>query len=196
MAKTKGRVTIPTDENYVEGTKKIAELWGADAVRDCDGTHLPKNALEIAEKVYNTYFVVRGDNAWADNHQDELQSVLLMTDYNMSNGGTLDITLLQHYSTQQLAVNETEPKKYWQVFDRTENTETTDWEYLGNGVVRVNNTKEFHEYTVNFFAWNIWDSTQMYNYVTNNWNIEKHKVMDPRFEATFEHIKENMRNWC
>ncbi len=46
----KGRVTIPTDENYVEGTKKIADLWGADAVRDCDGTHLPKNALEIAEK--------------------------------------------------------------------------------------------------------------------------------------------------
>ena len=45
----KGRVTIPTDENYVEGTKKIADLWGADAVRDCDGTHLPKNALEIAE---------------------------------------------------------------------------------------------------------------------------------------------------
>ena len=46
----KGRVTIPTDENYVEGTKKIAELWGADAVRDCDGTTLPKNALEIAER--------------------------------------------------------------------------------------------------------------------------------------------------
>ena len=30
----KGRITIPTDENYVEGTKKIADLWGADAVRD------------------------------------------------------------------------------------------------------------------------------------------------------------------
>ena len=40
----KGRVTIPTDENYVDGTKVIADLWGADAVRDCDGTHLPKNA--------------------------------------------------------------------------------------------------------------------------------------------------------
>lgn len=61
----KGRITIPTDENFVEGTKKIADLWGADAVRDCDGTHLPKNALEITDKVYNTYFVVRGDNAWA-----------------------------------------------------------------------------------------------------------------------------------
>lgn len=39
----KGRVTISTDENYVEGTKKIAELWGADAVRDCDGTAQPEN---------------------------------------------------------------------------------------------------------------------------------------------------------
>lgn len=25
---SKGRITIPTDENYVEGTKKIANLWG------------------------------------------------------------------------------------------------------------------------------------------------------------------------
>ena len=102
----KGRVTIPTDENYVEGTKKIAELWGADAVRDCDGTHLPKNALEIAEKVYNTYFVVRGDNAWADKHTDELQSVLLMTGYELATGDSLTIDLLKGYSREQLGVSE------------------------------------------------------------------------------------------
>lgn len=196
MAKTKGRVTIPTDENYVEGTKKIAELWGADAVRDCDGTHLPKNALEIAEKVYNTYFVVRGDNAWADKHLDELQSVLLITNYVLCKGNTLDIDVLDGYSRDQLGVNETEPKKYWQVFDRTAGEEHKDWDYVGNGIVRVNNAKAYHEYTVNFFALNLWDSTQMYNYITNNWNIEKHKVMEPRFEATFEHIKDNMRKWC
>ena len=39
----KGRFTIPTDESFVEGTKIIAEKWGADAVRDCDGTKLPEN---------------------------------------------------------------------------------------------------------------------------------------------------------
>ena len=39
--KTTGRVTIPTDESFVEGTKEIAAKWGADAVRDCDGTVLP-----------------------------------------------------------------------------------------------------------------------------------------------------------
>lgn len=192
----KGRVTIPTDENYVDGTKKIAELWGADAVRDCDGTHLPKNALEIADKVYNTYFVVRGDNAWADKHTDELQSVLLMTGYELALENMLVIDLLKGYSRDQLGVNEENPKKYWQVFDRTTGEEITSWEYIGGGQVRVDGVKPYHEYTVNFFATNLWDSTQMYNYITNNWDIEKHKVMEPRFAATFEHIKENMRKWC
>ena len=192
----KGRVTIPTDENYVEGTKKIAELWGADAVRDCDGTHLPKNALEIADKVYNTYFVVRGDNAWADKHTDELQSVLLMTDYYLATDGELTIDLLKGYSREQLGVNEESPKKYWQVFDRTTGEEVTAWEYVGDGKVCIHGAKPYHEYTVNYFAKNLWDSTQMYNYITNNWNIEKHKVMEPRFTATFEHIKDNMRKWC
>ena len=192
----KGRVTIPTDENYVEGTKIIAEKWGADAVRDCDGTHLPKNALEIAEKVYNTYFVVRGDNAWADKHTDELQSVLLMTGYELATESELTIDLLKGYSRDQLGVNEENLKKYWQVFDRTSGKEVFDWEYVGGGQVCVHGAKPYHEYTVNFFAKNLWDSTQMYNYITNNWNIEKHKVMEPRFAATFEHIKENMRKWC
>lgn len=192
----KGRVTIPTDENYVEGTKIIAEKWGADAVRDCDGTHLPKNALEIADKVYNTYFVVRGDNAWADNHTDELQSVLLMTGYELATDSELTIDLLKGYSREQLGVNEENPKKYWQVFDRTTGEEVITWEYVGDGKVCIYGAVPYHEYTVNYFAKNLWDSTQMYNYITNNWNIEKHKVMEPRYAATFEHIKGNMRKWC
>ena len=191
----KGRVTIPTDENYVEGTLRIADLWGADAVRDCDGTHLPKNAKELADKVYNTYFVVRGDNAWADCHTDELQSVLLMTDYNLATSDTLKIELLKGYSKDQLGVNEENPKKYWQVFDRTTGEEVFDWDY-SDGIVTINSAIAYHEYTVNYFAKNLWDSTQMYNYITNNWNIEKHKVMEPHFKATFEHIKDNMIKWC
>ncbi len=192
----KGRVTIPTDESFVEGTKKIAALWGADAVRDCDGTTLPKNARELAEKVYNTYFVVRGDNEWADKHLDELQCVLLMSERNLATENTLKIDLLKGYFDQQLKVNPENPKKYWQVFDRTIGEEVFDWEYDGDGTVTVKKVIPFHEYTVNFFALNIWDSTQMYNYVTNHWNIEKHKVYDTRFEKTFEHVKERLQNWC
>ena len=64
-----GRFTIPTDESFVEGTKIIAEKWGAHAVRDCDGTRLPENPGRFG-KVYNTYFVVRGDNQWARKHPE------------------------------------------------------------------------------------------------------------------------------
>ena len=49
--KMKGRVTIPTDESFVEGTKVIAAKWGADAVRDCDGTRLPTNAKELGKEI-------------------------------------------------------------------------------------------------------------------------------------------------
>lgn len=191
----RGRVTIPTDESFVEGTKEIAEKWGADAVRDCDGTKLPKNAGELAEKVYNTYFVVRGDNAWADRHTDELQSVLLMTEYTLALTDELTIDLLKGYSREQLGINEERPEKYWQVFDRTTGREVFDWHY-SDGKVYIEHTVPYHEYTVDFFAKNLWDSTQMYNYITNHWNTEKHKVMEPRFSETFEHIKDSLRKWC
>ena len=192
----KGRFTIPTDESFVEGTKIIAEKWGADAVRDCDGTKLPKNAKELAEKVYNTYFVVRGDNAWAEKHLDQLQNVLLMSERVTAFDSVLKIDLLNGYYRKQLKVNEENPKKYWQVFDRTANKEVNSWKYDGNGQVIIENAVKFHEYTVNFFAQNIWDSTQMYNYITNNWTGEKHLVMEPRYKETFEHIKENLLKWC
>ncbi len=196
MEKRKGRVTIPTDANYVEGTKKIAALWGADAVRDCDGTTLPQNARELAEKVYNTYFVVRGDNEWADEHLDELQCALLMSEKHLATGDTVKIDLLRGYFDQQLKVNPENPQKYWQVFDRTTGKEMFDWEYDGDRTVTVKNAVPYHEYSVNFFAHNYWDGTQMYNYVTNNWNIEKHKVYDPRYPKTFSHIMERMQKWC
>jgi hypothetical protein len=42
MANRKGRVTIPTDLDVVPQTKEIMERWGADALRDCDGTEFPR----------------------------------------------------------------------------------------------------------------------------------------------------------
>ena len=35
-----GRFTLPSEENFAEKTKELAELWGADAIRNSDGTHL------------------------------------------------------------------------------------------------------------------------------------------------------------
>ena len=192
----RGRITIPTDEGCEEITKELAKKWGADAVRDCDGTKLPKNAKELADKVYNTYFVVRGDNEWAEAHKEELQNVLLMSERVTATESSLEIELLKGYSKSQLEVNEESPHKYWQVYDRTSGEEVHDWEYAGKGVVRIGKAKKYHEYTVNFFAKNIWDSTQMYNYQTNGWTCEKQMVMEPRYEKTWRHIEENLKKWC
>ena len=98
----KGRITIPTDESFVEGTKEIAALWGADAVRDCDGTELPKNVKELAEKVYNTYFIVRGDNEWAEKHPEETHRTFLMSVRNLAESDTLSIDPMQGYFPQQI----------------------------------------------------------------------------------------------
>lgn len=192
----KGRITIPTDENFIEQTKEIAEKWGADAIRNCDGTKLPQNALNLADKVYQTYFVVRGDNEWAKKHLDELQNVLLMSEPVTAFESILSIDLLNGFFREQLKVNDTDYQKYWQVFDRTTNEEIFDYFYDKKGNVIIPHAKVYHEYTVNFFAYNIWDSTQMYNYITNHWSCEKHMVIDPRYNQTFEHIQDNLKQWC
>ena len=42
---TKGRVTIPTNLDVVPETIDILKRWGADAIRDCDGTEFPEELI-------------------------------------------------------------------------------------------------------------------------------------------------------
>ena len=64
MEHTMGRVTIPTDMDVVKETLELAKKWGADAVRDCDGTDFPKELKDAGLKVYATYYTTRKDNAF------------------------------------------------------------------------------------------------------------------------------------
>ncbi len=192
----KGRVTIPTDANFVEGTKKIAALWGADAVRDCDGTTLPKNARELAEKVYNTYFVVRGDNEWAKLHPEETHRTFLVTDRVTATEDTLDICPSKGFLADQVKVD-WENVSYWQVFDRTTGKEIHSWKAdEKSGVVHIENITPYHEYTLNFMARIVWHPVQIYNYLTNNWDCDKQLMYDPAFPNTAEYVKRFMAEWC
>ena len=47
MGETKGRVTIPTDVDVVPETLELIERWGADAIRDCDGTDYPEELKKV-----------------------------------------------------------------------------------------------------------------------------------------------------
>ena len=191
-----GRVTIPTDKNFVEETKRIAKLWGADAVRDCDGTELPKNAKEIADRVYKTYFLSRGDNAFAYAHDELLQNIALISDTHLATKKELKIDPLKGYLRDQVRINENNPKKYWQVFDRTAEKEWADWDYDNKEkVVVIHNAEYMHEYTVSFFSQNLWNPTQVYNYTCNGWTGLKDRDIDPVFPEALAKIKENLEKW-
>ena len=48
-----GRVTIPTDLDVVPETLQILKKWGADAIRDCDGTDFPQELKDADAKIYS-----------------------------------------------------------------------------------------------------------------------------------------------
>ena len=101
MKTNKGRVTVPTDVDVIEDTLRIIDLWGADAIRDCDGTNMPKELSDLDVKQYATYYTTRKDNAWATAHPEEIQQMYLMSDFMTASTSTLRIPLMKHYYEKQ-----------------------------------------------------------------------------------------------
>ena len=83
----KGRVTIPTDLDVVPQTLEMIEEWGADAIRDCDGTEFPQKLKDTGAKIYATYYTTRKDNAWAKAHPEEIQQMYIMTSFHTAVAG-------------------------------------------------------------------------------------------------------------
>ena len=81
MEQKRGRVTIPTDLDVIPQTLEIMEKWGADAIRDCDGTDFPAELRDVDAKVYSTYYTTRKDNEWAKANPDEIQQMYIMTSF-------------------------------------------------------------------------------------------------------------------
>ena len=50
---SRGRVTIPTDVDVVPETLELLERFGADAIRDCDGTDYPEALKAVNAKVFS-----------------------------------------------------------------------------------------------------------------------------------------------
>lgn len=132
MNTKKGRVTVPTDVDVIEETLNIIERWGADAIRDCDGTSMPEQLRELDVKQYATYYTTRKDNAWASANPQEIQQMYLMSDMVTASAQTLTIPLMKHYYKEQLKVNTLDDiKRWWEVIDRTSGdvVAADKWEY-------------------------------------------------------------------
>ncbi len=200
MQKTKGRVTIPTDVDVVPQTIELVEKWGADAIRDCDGTDYPAELRNVDAKVYATYYTTRKDNDWANAHPEEVQQMYIMTGFHNAVDSVLHIHLMDHLYPDMLKVNSRDDiKRWWEVMDRTTGqvVPTGDWDYSEEtGDVTVHNAKQFHDYTVSFLAYIMWDPVHMYNAVTNGWDISKRQItFDVRQPLTREFTMKRLRKF-
>lgn len=195
-----GRLTLPTDVDMVEETIRLKNLLGADALRDCDGTTMPEALLTQDAKKYATYYTTRKDNEWAEENPDEIQQEYLITDRITARDTKLRIKLMKGFHTEQLKVNSIDdPKRWWEVIDRTtgEVVPTDKWSYdEKTGEVELETVK-YHQYTVSFLAFLIWDPVHMYNFITNDWKDAPHQLtFDVRQPKTQQHVKNKLRKWC
>lgn len=192
-----GRVTIPTDLDVVPETLEILKKWGADAIRDCDGTDFPQELKNADAKIYSTYYTTRKDNAWAKANPDEVQQCYIMTGFYTAPGDTVTIPLMKGISPELMQVNTNDDiTRWWEVMDRStgQPVPPEQWSYA-DGSVTVQ-AVPFHEYTVSFLAYLIWDPVHMYNATTNGWTNFEHQItFDVRQPKTHKYSMERLRKF-
>ena len=199
MAEKRGRVTIPTDLDVIRETLDIMKEWGADAIRDCDGTEFPQELKDTGSKIYATYYTTRKDNDWAKAHPEEIQQMYIMTSIHTAVEESLEIHLMDHLYPDMLAVNTRDDiRKWWEVMDRTtgQPVPCDKWSYneeTGNVEIQA---VPFHQYTVSFLAYIMWDPVHMYNAVVNDWkDVEPQMTFDVRQPATREYSLKRLRRF-
>ena len=198
--KRTGRVTIPTDLDAVPETLDLMRRWGADAIRDCDGTEFPTQLRDTGAKVYATYYTTRKDNAWAKANPDEIQQCYIMTPFATAAEGELRIPLMRGISHELLRVNDRDDiARWWEVVDRTTGQllPSAAWRYDREaGAVVIPAPEAYHEYTVSFLAYLIWDPVHMYNAVVNGWTDVEHQIpFDVRQPKTHRYTLERLRRF-
>ncbi len=196
----RGRVTLPTDVDVVPETLELLKRWGADAIRDCDGTDYPEALKEVDAKVYSTYYTTRKDNEWAKANPDEVQQCYIMTGFYTAGEEPLRIPLMDGVSRELLKVNTRDDmKRWWEVMDRTTGCPVApdSWKYVPEeGCVILPAPEAWHEYTVSFLAYLIWDPVHMYNAVVNDWTDFEHQItFDVRQPKTKAYTMERLRRF-
>jgi len=196
----KGNFTLPGEAGYEDLTLELAKKWGADAIRDSDGTVLSDKIISTGFDIYSTICLVRIDNKWAKANMDKLQQNYLMSYPVIAESDKVKIDLLSGFFKEQFKINTNDdPKRWWQVFDRTTGKEipAEQWSFNPDkGTVTIKDTQKWHKYTVNFLAYRIWEAISMYNHITNNWGDREHlMVIDPIYPQTQEFILGYLEKW-
>lgn len=194
-----GRFTLPAESGMEKETLDLAKKWGADAVRDSDGTVLSPEITELDFDILSTLCMIRADQEWNTANRNQCQQKYLMSDPLTAESDTLVVELMSGYSREQFEVDAVnDAKKYWEVIDRTtgEVVDSANWSFSADaGTVTITKAKAWHLYTVNFLVFQIWESTSMYNHITNNWTSPHQLGIDPFQPETRAHLLIYLEKW-
>lgn len=196
----KGSFTLPGEAGFEKLTLELADKWGADVIRDSDGTVLSDEITKAGYGIYSTICIIRDHNEWAKRNPDKLQQSFLMTQPLTADSESLTIALMADFFAEQFRVNDSaDAMKYWQVYDRTTDTavDASKWRYDREAqTVVLTGIAPWHKYTVSFLAYRIWEEISMYNHTTNNWDKEHLMQIDPVYPETQAYMKDWMTKWC
>ena len=197
---TKGDFTLPGEAGHEALTLRLAQKWGADTIRDSDGTQLSPEIVSSGYAIYSTICLPRSVQPWARENHDQLQQNFLMSFPVVATKAKAVITMLAGFYTEQFAVNfKASPKRWWQVFDRTTGQEVPKARWSVNpraGTVAITGTMPGHQYTVNFLALRLWEEISMYNHLTNNWGDREHlAAVDPMQPEVQKVLLAFLENW-
>lgn len=197
---TTGGFTLPGEAGCEALTLDLARRWGADVIRDSDGTELSDEILQAGYDIYSTICIIREHNDWARQHPDCLQQTFLSTQPALAEEESLSVPLMAGFFDQQFKVNDRPAAlALWQVWDRTEETllPADAWQWQPDtGCVVIRHPVPYHQYTVSFLAWRIWEEISMYNHVTNGWTKEHLVPIDPRTPVAQEYLTHWLQTWC
>jgi len=193
-SKLTGSVTLPAETDEEKMVLELAAKWGADAIRDSDGTELSQAMLDMGLEVYSTICLVRAEQTYPRAHMDQLPQKFLMSDPVTAVDTSIVINPISGFYREKYSLDtKHDVKKYWEVIDRTtgELISPDKWEFdPAAGLVTVKDIKPFHIYTVNFLVFQIWDTTSMYNHLTNNWDKPHIISVDPYHPECWDHLME------
>jgi len=196
----KGSFTLPGQAGYERLTLELARKWGADTIRDCEGTELSPEITQAGYDIYSTICLVRSVQPWARENLSKIQQSFLMSFPLVAERAALTIDLLEGYFREQFVVNFIDdPKKWWQVFDRTTGKEVAKagWSFdAKKGTVTIRRAVKGRKYTVNFLAFRVWEEISMYNHITNDWGDREHlAAVDPMQPETRKVLLAYLAKW-
>lgn len=196
---SKGRVTLPAETGAEDTVVEMFNRWGADYIRDSDGTALSPQILEMGYLIYSTVCIVRADQEYPRANPKSLHQKFLMSDAVTATSSTVKIDPLATLYRKKYQLDlDCDTKRWWQVIDRTtgEIVSPEKWSIdAESGIVTVEDIAPWHSYTVNFLVYITWDTTSMYNHIQNNWTAPPVISVDPYHQETWDHLMSYFDDW-